>query len=324
MQRIVKDLKPIIIPDVQAHDDWIWVPGTEHVRSFMSIPLIARNRLVGVLMIDSIETNYFKQADLRKTQSLVQHVAQAIDNALLYGQVEQGRQRLSRLSQRLVEVQEQERRRIARELHDEVGQILTALTISLDSISQVTLETAIQDRVQEFQSLIQELITQINILSTELRPRVLDDFGLVPGLVALVNRISKQTGVEIDFRHSEIVRNQISPVIEINAFRLVQESLTNVIRHAGVNKASVRLWMEPDELRVQIQDEGVGFDIQTALKSEETMGLIGMTERVELTRGKLETESAPGDGTTITAAFPTEKNMLKRRRQSRDENPAGR
>jgi len=259
MQQMVNDLNPVLIPDVHKYEDWTWVPGAEKIRSFMGIPLIARNRLVGALMTDSNEPNFYTHKDLETTQSLVQHVAQAIDNALLYRQVEQGRRRLSRLSQRLVEVQEQERRRIARELHDEVGQLLTALTISLESISQLTRKSTIHERILEFQNLTQELITQINNLSTELRPRVLDDLGLIPGLVTLIKRISGQTKITVDFKHSKIKRKRIQPEVEINAYRVVQEGLTNVIRHAGVSQASVRLWMEPKILWVQIQDEGAAI-----------------------------------------------------------------
>lgn len=323
MQRMAKDLQPLLIPDVRKYPDWIWVPGAEHVRAFMAVPLVARNHLVGVLMVDSEKPGFYKQSDLETAQSIVQHVSQAIDNALLFGQVEEGRQRLSRLSQRLVDIQEQERRNIARELHDEVGQILTALTISLDSISQIAADTTIQDRITDFQNITQELINQINSLSAELRPRVLDDLGLEPGLVALINRVSKQTGIQIDFKHSRIERKHITPNLEINAYRLVQEALTNIVRHANVSQASVRLWMEPDTLCIQVQDEGVGFKLQSALKSEDSMGLIGMTERVEMAGGILKIDSAPGEGTTITAAFPVGDQPLERRKHVRDQNYFG-
>ncbi|MCJ7583231.1 MAG: PAS domain S-box protein [Anaerolineales bacterium] len=216
----------------------------------------------------------------------------------------ESRERMAHLSRRLVDTQEEERRRIARELHDEVGQSLTALTISLDSVSQLALDGVMQSKIAEIQALTKNLIAEVNALSVELRPRVLDDLGLIPGLISLFSRFSTQTGVEIDFKHTGIKRKRVTPEIEISAYRIIQEALTNVVRHAVVKMASVRLQVEADMMWIQVQDEGKGFNLQQAMKAEDSMGLLSMTERAEQVGGRLEVQTAPGEGTLITCRLP--------------------
>ena len=216
----------------------------------------------------------------------------------------EGHERMAHLSRRLVEAQEEERRRIARELHDEVGQSLTALTISLEGVSHLVKQDAPRSKIAEIQELTKNLIAEVNALSVELRPRVLDDLGLIPGLLSLFSRFSSQTGVEIDFKHTGIKRKRLAPEIEISAYRIIQEALTNVVRHAGVKTASVRLQVEADMLWIQVQDEGKGFNLRRAMKAEDSMGLLSITERAEQVGGRLEVQTAPREGTLITCRLP--------------------
>jgi len=236
----------------------------------------------------------------------------------------ESRARLARLSRNLVEAQEGERRRIARELHDEVGQSLTALTISLEGVSQLALDGVIRGKIAETQELTKNLIAEVNALSVELRPRVLDDLGLIPGLLSLFNRFSTQTGVEIDFKHTGMERKRLAPEIEISAYRIIQEALTNVVRHAGVKTASVRLQVEGDVLWIQVQDEGKGFDLQQAMNAEDSMGLLNMMERAEQVGGHLAIQAAPGEGTIINCRLPLAGNHVERRESERDEDRPGR
>jgi PAS domain S-box-containing protein len=236
----------------------------------------------------------------------------------------ESRARLAHLSRRLVEAQEEERRRIARELHDEVGQNLTALTISLDGVSQLALDGVMRGKIAEIQALTKHLIAEVSALSVELRPRVLDDLGLIPGLLSLFSRFSTQTGVEIDFKHTGIKRKRLAPELEISAYRIIQEALTNVVRHAGVKTASVRLQVEGDILYIQVQDEGKGFVLQQAMNAEDSMGLLSMIERAEQVGGHLTIEAAPGEGTIINCRLPLDGNHVERREYERDENRPGR
>ena len=228
------------------------------------------------------------------------------------------RERLSRLSYHLVETQEQERRRIARELHDEIGQTLTALTIALNGIPQTGLDQAIKNKLENIKGLARELSKQVSALSSELRPRVLEDLGLIPGLISLMNWLTTQTGIEIDFKHGPLEQKQIPPEIEITAYRIIQEALTNIVRHANVKLAIVRIQMDGETLWIQIEDEGQGFDYQAAINSSNTMGLMNMLERAEMVGGLLSIQTAPGEGTIITCRLPLGEVLIERRKYARD------
>ncbi len=230
----------------------------------------------------------------------------------------ESRRRLSHLSYRLVETQEQERHRIARELHDEIGQTITALTISLNGISQNVLDSTLSKKIENLKGLARDLIDQVNALSSDLRPRVLDDLGLVPGLISLINRLTSQTGMEVDFIHGPLEQKLIAPEIEITAYRIIQEALTNVVRHAHVKLAVVRIQIDDDTLWIQVQDEGQGFDYSTAIKSTNSMGLLSMKERAELVGGLFTIQTAQNEGTNITCRLPLSEEYIERRKHARD------
>lgn len=211
------------------------------------------------------------------------------------------RDRLVELSRRLVEAREREARAIARELHDEIGQSLTALQITLDLAPQVAAERrpALLARAQH---LTAELLDKVSQLSQGLRPPMLDDLGLLPALLWLVERFQEQSGLPIDLRYVGPEGRRFPPEIEMTAYRFVQEALTNVARHAHGTR--VRVWLQAGEadLRVQIDDDGQGFDQAAALA--QNRGLSGLHERVDLVAGQFQIESQPGRGTRLTALLP--------------------
>jgi signal transduction histidine kinase len=210
--------------------------------------------------------------------------------------------RLQRLSRRLLEVQEEERRHLARELHDEVGQMLTGMGLILKSNADLTTNAA-RAGFEQVRVLVDELLERVRQLSFDLRPAVLDQLGLLPGLLALFERYTRQTGVLVDFKHQG-VDGRFAPEVETTAYRIVQETLTNVARHAGVAGVTVRAWTTKDMLSVQIEDRGHGFDLEAVLATPRSSGLVGIQERVTLLGGRLTIESRPGAGTQITAELP--------------------
>jgi signal transduction histidine kinase len=214
-----------------------------------------------------------------------------------------GRERLQILSQRLVEVQENERRYIARELHDEIGQYLTGLKLVLDMATRSPGGDG-NDNLKEALALADELMAQVRNLSLDLRPTMLDDLGLLPALLWHCGRYTDQTGVHVDLRHTNLEEQRFRSEVETAAYRIVQEALTNVARHAEVDKAVVRLWIEQDALSVQVTDQGTGFNPDNPLISDTSSGLVGMRERAVLLGGELTIESAPGAGTCLTAKLP--------------------
>ncbi|UCE02243.1 MAG: PAS domain S-box protein [Candidatus Latescibacterota bacterium] len=210
-------------------------------------------------------------------------------------------QRARAFSARLVEVQENERRRVARELHDEIGQTLTGLHYLVQTVQECHGEQP--DALQEARGLIGELMRKVRDLSLELRPSILDDLGLLPALLSMIERYMNQTQVRVTFEHRGIER-RFDPEVETTAYRIVQEALTNVARHAGVTHAKVQVWSDAAALHIQVTDSGAGFDLGSQLADNSKNGLHGMRERVALQRGVLETETAPGRGTRLTVQMP--------------------
>jgi PAS domain S-box-containing protein len=210
--------------------------------------------------------------------------------------------RLQALSRRLLEVQEAEGRHLARELHDEVGQLLTGLRLLLKPNGTVPAD-AVTARFEQARAIVDELLQRVRALSFDLRPAALDELGLVPALLALFERFTEQTGVLVDFKHQG-VEQRFAAEVETTAYRVVQEALTNVARHAAVAGATVRVWTTADALNLQIEDRGRGFDPEITPATPRSSGLVGMEERVVLLNGHLTIESQPGGGTQITAELP--------------------
>jgi signal transduction histidine kinase len=211
------------------------------------------------------------------------------------------------LPQQLVAAQEAERRRIARELHDEVGQALTGLKFVLEAVPQLP-DQKVGTHLRAAQDTINDLMTRIHNLSLDLRPAMLDDLGLLPALLWHFERYTARTGVQVAFRHTGLER-RLPPTVEIAAYRMVQEALTNVARHSGAREAVVRVWADKRTLCAQIEDRGQGFDPRGLGVAGVAGGLAGMRERAMLLKGDLTVESSPEGGTKLTAEFPLDEEM---------------
>lgn len=207
------------------------------------------------------------------------------------------RKRLEALSRRLVDLREEERRAIARELHDEIGQLLTGLGLMIEDGEGLGSASR-----HEMKRVVNELIGRVRDLSMKLRPPMLDELGLLPTLLWQIERFEQQTAIRVDFRHANL-DHRFPAEIEITAFHTVQEALTNVARHAGVAEAKVEVWAGPKSLGARIEDQGLGFRLETALASDSS-GLLGMRERCRLLGGQLEIESRPGTGTRLSIELP--------------------
>jgi signal transduction histidine kinase len=266
-------------------------------RSRLNVPLRGQEGIYGTLNLTWREPNAFKAIDLDVLSHVAEAVTLAVERSRLFEQTRAGGERLETLSRRLLQVQEEERRHLARELHDEVGQVLTALKFSLDIIDRDWPQTA-RPRISEAQHVLDALIARVRNLSLDLRPPILDDLGLLPALLWLFERFTLMTNVYVRFAHRGLGR-RFSPEIETGAYRIVQEALTNAARHAGVNEATVRIWADSGTLHVHIIDEGRGFD--PARLADTTGGLQSMRERANLLGGHLTIESAPGKGTRVYA-----------------------
>jgi signal transduction histidine kinase len=225
-------------------------------------------------------------------EALAGPLATALENARLYKALAEKEAQRARLLKAWLKAQEEERARIARELHDEVGQALTGLILGLEGLPG--------DRVEALKELARHTLTEVRRLALDLRPSVLDHLGLEAALRRYVREYAERTGVEVDL--SFHLTRPLPQELETVVYRVVQEALTNVARHSGSPRASVGVVEVLGEVRVFVEDEGRGFDPEAVDPGRQ--GLLGMRERVELLGGRLSVESAPGQGTRVQVRLP--------------------
>jgi signal transduction histidine kinase len=232
----------------------------------------------------------------------VRHITR--ENERLFQRLIEGERRFRGLAKAVWKVQEDERRRLARELHDGLGQTLTALTHQLERLQQKVGES-VSDDLADSVEMARLALNESRELSRLLRPPVLDDLGLAAALTWLARTLGQRTGLRVELTLDGL-EERLDPDVETLVFRLVQEALTNVLRHAGVDSAQVAVARAGGLLELRVADGGRGFDPQAALAGREAAGsgLRGMRDRLELFGGRLEIASAPGQGTLVAARVP--------------------
>jgi signal transduction histidine kinase len=264
------------------------------MRTAIYVPLVLRGDAIGVITAQDREgvDPRFSTEDVRLAEVFAQRASVAVDLS---------RRVASDALRRVVAAQEQERRRLARELHDETGQALTSILLGLRTVEEARGEESMRAAVGEVRDLVRATLQDVRQLAVELRPKALDDFGLVAALERLTETFREQTGIALAFQ-SMLPAERLSAEIETALYRIVQESLTNIVKHARAGTVSITLGRKRDAVTVVVEDDGVGFD--PARTREEGLGLIGMRERVALVGGRLTIESRPGAGTTFVVEVP--------------------
>lgn len=215
-------------------------------------------------------------------------------------------ERLKALSQQLMEVQENERRRIATDLHDEVGQALTVVKMNLQTMQRLSDTSAIAIPLKDSSNVIDQTLQHVRNLSLDLRPSLLDDLGLVPAVRWYLGRQAERTGWNIDVQADESLPPLPQPVA-IACFRVLQEAVTNIMRHSKATSVSVSLRLDEGDLLLVVGDNGVGFDVREALSNAargQSMGLLGMQERIRFLNGSISIESASGHGSEVRVRIP--------------------
>jgi signal transduction histidine kinase len=258
-----------------------------------------------VVLLGKVERAFFTREHARSAEALVSQAAVAIQNAWLFEQVRAGRERLQSLSRRLVDVQETERRFISRELHDHAGQTLTCLILGLGALEREADEPQkVRTQIGELKSVTHNVLKDLHRLAVSLRPASLDQLGLVPALEQLVGAFAQNSGMQIRFKAVGICEDErLAHEVETTLYRITQEALTNVIRHAGAQRADVVLEHRDDTVLILVEDDGKGFDVEDA-KMDGPLGLLGMQERAEMLGGTLTVESTEGKGTTLVVEVP--------------------
>jgi signal transduction histidine kinase len=270
----------------------------------ITIPIAARNVQFGVINLYYPFDNTLDEETIGLLESIGAQISEIVANAWLQIKLREKEAARVLLLDSLVTAQEDERRNLARELHDHAGQGLTSLLIRLKALENQCKDSGLKDGLHHMQGLVSDTIDQIRDLSYSLRPPALEEFGLGTAIGALVEEISEQTGLSIKFKNR--IEEKISPKIETVLYRIVQEGLTNVIRHAEASHVVIELEPRENLLYLKIEDNGKGFDPGDVVPSngKRHLGLISMNERTELIGGVLEMYSSVGGGTKIEVKVP--------------------
>jgi len=296
----------ICLPDVSQ--DPRYVSGYPGTRSELCVPLKVGERVIGVLNAESDRYGAFGEDDHRLLAALADEAALAVENARLFEVTRQQREKLRTLAAWLAEAEEAERRRLARELHDQVGQNLTALSINLNFVRAHAAEgltDVVRSRLDDSLVLIEQTVECIRSVMADLRPAVLDNHGVVAALRWYGSQIALRTGIAITVQGEEPTP-RLAPSVETALFRIVQEALTNVVKHAKATQVTITLEVNTATACLVIADNGAGFDLLrlTGPDGCHAWGLLSMTERAQAVGGYCHILSRPGQGTRVTVEVP--------------------
>ncbi len=301
-QTLLKQKEMITVPDTLLYPGLWFLPEDAFVRSWLAIPLLAGEQVVGICMLEHLCPSFFNPDLVHWATALTGQAAVAMQNAWLFDQVRDGREQQQALSRRLVEVQENERHYIARELHDEAGQALASMMIGLHHLEKDSGDPqAVIEHSRELKQIAEDVLEELHRLAVDLRPASLDHLGLEAALRQHAETVAAQHGLNIQFEAVGKIE-RLPGEIETAIYRIAQEALTNVVRHAQASRVGILLERRDETIVIVVEDNGIGFDPQT-LRSNQ-LGILGMHERANMLGGKVSIESAPGKGSTIVLEVP--------------------
>lgn len=285
--------------------------STEGLRAFVSVPLRAKGKVLGVMNVASHAPRRFSERDMLILDSIGDQLGIAIEQANLYEQLRRSRERYRRLAQQILVAQEEERRRIARELHDETSQTLSGLALNLQALVEMADMPDIDNiefkaRLKKVHSLAVQIGSEVSRLIVDLRPTLLDTLGLIPAMRHYAETNLTPAGINVSFKFDETL-SDFPPQIETGLFRIIQGTVGNVLHHSKAKNVSISLQQQGGEIALQITDDGVGFDISSITRIEEGgrgAGLFSMKERTRLLGGRCSIDSKPGQGTKVHAIVP--------------------
>ncbi len=302
--RVAQTGEAILVDDIStdpgvAYPDLI---NAEGLRAFASVPLRAKEKVLGVMTIASHEPRKFSPEDIQLLASIAAQIAIAIENARLHQEVQRKDEIRGELLREIFSIQEEERRRIARELHDETSQVLASLAASLEAALGMLPDTANKAKsiLRKAQALSIKILDGTHKLIYELRPSLLDDLGLFAAVQWLADNSLRAAGIKVNFK-TVGRQKRLPPELEATLFRIMQEAVYNIARHAHAKNADISLHFKKSAIEVHVRDNGRGFDVEEAISSKDRprgLGLLGMKERVALMNGTLSIRSRLGSGGT--------------------------
>jgi len=322
---VITSGQSMLVADTDAQAGWERVPGGEHVRNWLCVPLLAGGKVIGVYSVDKSQPGFFTDEHRRLAEALAAQAAVAIQNASLYDQVRRyadeleqrvkereraearlrsSHEQLRNLAARLQSVREEERTTIAREIHDELGQALTGLKMDLAWMTNrlPDEQDVLRDKSASMLELIDATIQAVRRISTQLRPGILDDLGLTAAIEWQAQEFQTRTGVHCEFA-TELEDFHLDRDRATAVFRIFQETLTNIARHAHATQVVVSLTESQGDLVLEVRDNGRGVTVRE-IADPQSLGLLGMRERALLFGGEVRIGGSPGTGTTVTARIP--------------------
>ena len=306
--KLATELRPdLVLMDIQLAGAMDGIAAAHEIRAQLALPVVFLTAFSEDHMLERARVTepfgYILKPFSERELSIV--LAMALYKHQAESRLLATTRQLKALSQRVLEAQEQERRRVALELHDELGQLLTAIKINLQ-LGERFKEKAPPDLYSENLRIVEEALQQVRHLATGLRPSMLDDLGLAPALKWVAEQSAGRSGFEVSFHH-ERTQVRLAPEIETACFRIVQEALTNISRHAQAKRVEISLRRDGTDLLLTVQDDGLGFDLaamQSRAAAGGSLGVLGMQERAKLLGGELNIASAPGNGCAVQLRSP--------------------
>jgi signal transduction histidine kinase len=280
---------------------------TEEINSVAFVPLVVNTEPRGLLVVGFHQPHKFTDREIRALVSMAEKVSIALSSGEMYENLSKREKELELLSGARVQAQEEERRRISREIHDGLGQLLTAIKLNLEILEDgLPSNEDAAKRIGEVKQLLDSVLKEAREISYNLMPSVLDDFGLGPGLQSLCEQFSQRTGLKVSF-HEHGLKERLNPNVEIGLYRIVQEALNNVAKHAEAKEVEVQIVRHQSRLRMTIEDDGKGMDIAVPVPKPTERGgtgLVSMRERTNSFAGTFLIDSSIGKGTMINVEIP--------------------
>ena len=306
MTEVLYGAEPVIVADTATVPDWVWVPCGQHIRSWMGVPLRVKGQPIGLFSIDKAVPNFFTAQQAELAMALATHAALALENARLFNDVRDAQAQLAGLSAQVIQAQEQERQKIAVELHDHSGQALLGLRAELQALKHFLPPDSHQalEQIAYLDQIVYSLSQDLRQLAHDLHPPMLFEMGLAPAVEQFLDEFGRRMAIAItfDFQHERQMK-RLPRKIELNLYRILQEALTNLAKHAQASKVKVKLCLESQQVLLSIADDGVGISPQLR-KSSPGFGLIGIRQRVRSLGGSLAISSQPGWGTQLVVEIP--------------------
>ncbi|HUU63664.1 MAG TPA: GAF domain-containing sensor histidine kinase [Dehalococcoidia bacterium] len=311
--RVAQNGKAVLLEDISTDPRaaWLTLISTEGLKAFLSVPLRAKDTVLGVLNVASRLPHHFTQDDMHLLHTIGDQVGVAIEQAELYSQLRKERENYRQLARYMLIAQEAERGRVARELHDETSQSLTGLSLNMQALLNIANASdfgnaAFKAKLEQAYNISLQLNSEINKIMKSLRPTALDSLGLGPAIRQIAENRLQSAGINVSVEQ-EGMEERMPSEVEFGLYRIAQGSIANIALHSQAKNVVISLRCNSDELTMQIEDDGKGFDASMPIEVDESgrgRGLFSMKERANLLDGTCDIQSQPGKGTSILVRVP--------------------